>query len=112
MDNIVDNNADNYAYAKDKIGTAESVRIITDLITDRDISDPEAMNRLMQAQIDYIADEINFAIHIGQYHVTIPMDVRWEVRYMLMKLGYQVNTFKYPDPAENTFTQEYIWIEW
>ena len=103
---------DNYAYAKDKIGTAESVRIITDLTTDRDTSDPEVMSRLMQAQIDYIADEIYFAIHIGQYHVTIPMDVRSEVRDILMKLGYQVNTFKYPDPAENTFTQEYVWIGW
>ena len=112
MDNIVDNNADNYAYAKDNIGTAKSVRIITDLIADRDISDPEAMNRLIQAQINYIADEIYSAIHIGQYHVTISMDVRWEVRDMLMKLGYRVNTFKYPDPAENTFTQEYVWIGW
>lgn len=112
MDNIVDNNADNYAYAEDKIGTAYSVRTISDIVTDKDVFGPEAMNRFMQAQIDYIADEINFAIHIGQYHVTIPMDVRSEVRDILMKLGYQVNAFKYPDPAENTFTQEYVWIGW
>lgn len=112
MDNVIDNNADNYTYAKDKIGAAESVRIITDLITHKEISDPEVFNRLMQSQIDYIADEINFAIHIGQYHVTIPMDVRWEVRDMLMKLGYQVETFTYPDLTGNTFTQEFVWIGW
>lgn len=103
---------DNYAYAKNKIGTAESVRIITDLITDTDTSDPESMNRLIQSQMNHIADKINFAIHIGQYHVTIPMSVRLEVRDILMKLGYQVDTFTYPDPAENTFTQEFVCIGW
>lgn len=111
MENVA-TNEDNYAYAKDKIGTAESVHVIADLITHKEISDPEVFNRLMQSQIDYIADEINFAIHIGQYHVLIPMDMRWEVREMLTKLGYRVHIFKYPDPMEDVFTQEFVWIEW
>jgi len=50
--------------------------------------------------------------YIGQRYVTIPMIVRVEVRDILMKLGYKVETFTYPDLTGNTFTQEFVWIEW
>ncbi len=112
MEKFDDDIKDNYAYAKNKIGTAESVRIIVDTITDKDIFGSEAMNRIIQSQIDYIADKIDFAIHLGQRYVTIQMIVRVEVRDILMKLGYKVETFTYPDLTGNTFTQEFVWIEW
>lgn len=112
MEKFDDNITDNYEYAKYKIGTAESVRIISDIITDKDLFGPESINRIIQSQIDYIADKLNFAIHMGQRCVTIPMIVRVEVRDILMKLGYQVDTFTYPDLTGNAFTQEFVWIGW